>query len=105
MTNLPSHIQLIMPHKVRVISLQRIEDQSFIRLWDLCVREAPLVRQVHLSRHRPSVETRSFGVELQVDRLGGLEADDKLVAGNVLEDALGDVLELDADFDFGFVQG
>jgi hypothetical protein len=34
-----------------------------------------------------------------------LDTDDELVTGNVLEDAGGDILELDADFGLLLVQG
>lgn len=88
-----------------MIALESIEDEGLVRLGDLRLRESPLVRQVHLGWERTSVETGSLGVELEVNGLRGLDAEDKLVAGDVLEDTLGDILELYADLDLRFVQG
>jgi hypothetical protein len=93
-----------MAHKIRVITLKRIKDESFVSLGDLGVREPPLVCEVHLRRHRAGVQTGGFGVHLEVDSLGGLDSDNELVAGDVLKDALRDIFELNTDFDFGFVQ-
>ena len=94
-----------MAHKVRMVTLERVKDERLIRLWDLAVPESSLVRQVHLGRHRARVQTRRLGVHLEIHRLGGLDTQDELVARNVLEDALRDVLELDPHFHLGFVQG
>lgn len=105
MTYLPCNIQLIVPHKVRVVTFQGVQNKRFISLGDLCIGESSLVRQIHLRRHSTGVQAGGFGVQFEVHGLGGLDADDQFVAGDVLEDALCDVFELDADFDFGFVQG
>lgn len=94
-----------MPHKIRVVALQRVEDERLVRLGNLRVRKAPVVRQVHLGRYCARLQPGRLGVHLEVHRLRRLYADDELVARDVLEDALRHVLELDADFDFGLVQG
>jgi hypothetical protein len=103
-THLPGDIELVVAHEVGVIALKRIEDEGLIRLRDMRVCEAPLVRQVHLSRDRACVQAGRLRVELQVNGLGGLDTDDELVAGDVLEDTLGDILVLDTDLNLGLVQ-
>lgn len=50
------------------------------------------------------METRRLGVELEVHGLRGLDTDNELVTGNILEDALSDVFELDTNFDFRFIE-
>jgi hypothetical protein len=103
--HLPSDVELIVADKVGVITLERVENKRLVRLWDLVVGEPPLIRQVHFGRHRVRVQARHLCVHLQVNRLGGLDADDELVARDVFEDTLSDVLELDTNFHLGFVQG
>ena len=88
-----------------MVTAKRVEDESLIRLGDLGVSEPALVREVHLRRDRARVQPGRLRVQLEVDRLRGLDADHELVARDVLEDALRDVLELDAHFDLGLVQG
>ena len=88
-----------------MVALERIEDQALVRLGDLCVREAALVREVHLRRNCACIQTGGLRVEFQVDGLRRLDADHELVARNVLEDALGDILELDADLSLLLVEG
>ena len=46
-----------------------------------------------------------LGVHFDVDRFVGLDPDDELVPGDVLEDAGCDVSELDADFGFLLIEG
>lgn len=87
-----------------MIATKRVEDEGLVRLRDLDLREATLVRQVHLGRDRARVQARRLRVQLEVDGLGRLDADDELVAGDVLEDALRDVLELDPDLDLRLVE-
>lgn len=94
-----------MAHKVRVVTLERVENERLVCLWDLAVREPSLVRQVHLGRQRARVQAGRLGVHLEVHGLGGLDAQNELVARDVLEDPLRDVLELDPHFHFGLVQG
>lgn len=103
--HLPSDVELVLADKVGVVTLERIEDERLVRLWDLGLGEPPLIRQVHFDRHRAHVQARHLCVHLQVDRLGGLNAEDKLVARDIVEDTLGDVFELDPHFHLGFVQG
>jgi hypothetical protein len=87
-----------------MVAPERVQDEGLVRLGDLGVHKPPLVRQVHLDRHRARVQTGHLAVKLEVRGFRRLDADDELVAGDVLEDALRDVLELDTDLDFGFVQ-
>lgn len=103
--HLPSVVELVVAHKIRVVALERVTDERLVRLWDLVVSEPSLVRQVHLGRHRARVQTGLLGVHLEVHGLGGLDTQDELVTRDVLEDALRDVLELDPHFHLGFVQG
>ena len=51
------------------------------------------------------METGGFTVHLQVDRLGRLDTNDEFVASDILEDALCNILELNPDFHFGFIEG
>lgn len=87
-----------------MITLQRVQDQALVSLGDLRVREPPLVGQVHLRRDSACLETRSLGVELEVHSFSRLDAHDELVPADILEDALGDVFELNTDLDLGFIQ-
>ena len=87
-----------------MVTLECVENEGLVRLGDVHVREAALVRQVHLGRDRARVEAGRLRVQLEVHRLGGLDAEHELVPGDVLEDTLRDVLELDADLDLGLVQ-
>ena len=87
-----------------MISLQRVQDQTLVRLRDLRVREPPLIRQVHLRRDRQRLQTGRLCVQLEVDGFGGLDADDEFIPADVAEDTLGDVFELDTNLHLGFVQ-
>jgi len=48
--NPPRSIQLIIPHKIRMIPLERVEEQSFVRFGNVQVGKATFVRQVQLKR-------------------------------------------------------
>ena len=87
-----------------MVALDRVEDQALVRLRDIRLREPALVREVHLRRDCTRVQAGCLRVELEVDCLGGLDTDDELVARDVLEDTLRDVLELNADLNLGLVQ-
>ena len=104
-THLPGVVQLIRAHEVGVIALESVEDERLVRLRDLWVRESPLVRQVHLGWYRAHPQTGLLGVQLQVHGLGGLNAQDKLVAPDVTENARGCILELNPHFHLSVVQG
>lgn len=101
---LPRNIEFIITHKVRVVATESVEDERLVRLWDLGVHEAALVREVHLCRDRTRLQAGGLSVELEVHRFGRLDPDDKLVPRDVLEDTLRHILELDPDLDLGFVQ-
>jgi hypothetical protein len=88
-----------------VIAIERVEDERLVRLGDLWVRESPLVGQVHLGWYRAHPQTGLLGVQLQVHGLGGLNAQDELVAPDVTENARGGILELNPHFHLGVVQG
>ena len=64
---LPSDVQLIVAHKVRMVTVQSVKDQTLIRLRDLLFGKATLVCEVHLDRDSVRVEARHFGVKLHVD--------------------------------------
>ena len=92
-----------MAHKVGVIALECVENESLVRLGDLIFHESPFVRQVHLGWECARVQTRHLGVQLQVHSFGGLNAQDELVATDVFENSRGDVLELESHFHLGVV--
>ena len=104
-THLPCDVQLVISHKVRVVALEGVQDQSLVSLGDLCFGEPALVSQVQLGGDRPRDQAGRLGVELHVDGLGGLNSDDELVSGNVVEDTGGDVLVLNSNLHLGFVEG
>jgi hypothetical protein len=54
--HLPGDVQLIVPDKVGVIALERVEYERFVRFGDLGIRETPLVGEVHLHRYRARVQ-------------------------------------------------
>lgn len=87
-----------------MVSLQGIQDQRFIGLGDLQVGESAAVGEVELGDDRLHRETRQFRVHLDVNGLVGLDSDDQLVAGNVLEDTRGHISELDADLGLLLIQ-
>lgn len=93
----PAGIQLVITNEVGVITLQGVKDEGFIRLWDLEVGEAAAVGQVELSDNGLHAQARELRVHLDVHTLVGLDAHDELVPRDVLEDARGDILELDSD--------
>jgi hypothetical protein len=101
----PAGIQLVITNEVGVVTLQSIQNQGLVSLGDLEIGETTAVGKVKLRNDCLHRETGKLGVHLDVDRLVRLYSDDELVSGNVLEDAGGDVLELDSDFGLLFVQG
>lgn len=103
--NLPASIELIVTNEVGVVPLERIEDQRLVGLWDLQIREAAAVSQVKLSHNSLHRQTRELGIHLDVDGLVGLDTDNKLISGNVLEDTRSDILELDTDLSLLLVEG
>lgn len=75
-THLPGNIELVIADKVGVVTLERVKDERLVRLGDVCVREPPLVREVHFGRDRTRVETGHLRVELQIHGLGRLNTED-----------------------------
>ena len=101
----PGSVQLVITNKVGVIALERIQDQGLVGLGDLEVGEAAAVGQVQLGHHRLHGQTGQLRVHLDIDGLVGLDTDDQLVTGDILEDTRGDVLELNTDLGLLLVQG
>ena len=88
-----------------MITLERIQDQRFICLGNLGLCESLLVSQVHVDRYGSSLESWQFRVHFHVDCFGGLDAEDELITCDIGKYPLDDVFVLDANLDFGFVQG
>lgn len=93
-----------MTNKVGVITTKRVQNERLIRLWDFRLSETSLVRQIHLGGESASIQPGRFGVELEVHRLGRLDPNNEFVTGNVFEDTLSDILELNSDLNLGFVE-
>lgn len=104
MTHLPCTIQLVISDEIGMIAVEGVKNKRLICLWDLGVGKSPLVRQIHLGWNRARHEARSLGIELDVDCFARLDAHYELVAGNVFEDTLCDVMVLNSNLHFGFVE-
>lgn len=104
-TDLPRYVEFIVAHKVGVVAFEGIQYECFVRFGDLGIGESSLVGEVHLGGHGAGVQAGGLRVELQVDSFAGLDTDDEFVASDILENTLGHVFELDADFDLCLVQG
>lgn len=100
----PTGIQFIITDKVRVVTLQGVKNERLVGLGNLQIGEAAAVSQVELSNDSLHAQAGELRVHLDVDTLVGLDTDDQLVARDVLENARGDILELDADLGLLFVQ-
>jgi len=92
--DLPGCVKFVVTDKVAVVALEGIEDKGLVGLGDLEVGETAAVCEVELGHDSLHAETGLLGVHLDVDGLVGLNTDDDFVAGNVLEDARGDVLRI-----------
>lgn len=103
--DLPASIELIVTDKVGVVALESIEDKRFVSLRNLQVREAAAVSKVEFGDNSLHGKARKLGVHLDIDRLVGLDSDNKLVSGDVLEDSRSDILELNTDFGLLLVEG
>lgn len=101
----PAGIKLVVTDKVGVVALESIEDKRFVGLGDLQVGEAAAVGKVELGDNSLHGKTRKLGVHLDVDRLVGLDSDNKFISGDVLEDSRSDILELNTDFGLLLVEG
>lgn len=88
-----------------MIALQAVEHKRLVRLRDLEVRESASVGEVEFSDYSLGAEAGKLRVHLDVDTLVGLDAHNKLVSGNVLEDAGCDIFELDSDLRLLLVEG
>jgi len=102
--NPPTCIQLIVADKIRVVTLQSIEDKCLVCLWDFEITETASISEIKLSDRSLHTESRQLRVHLNIDTLVGLDANNKLIAGDVFEDTAGDVLELDSYFGLLLVQ-
>ena len=86
-----------------MVTLESIENQTLVRFRDLRIRKPPLVGQVHLSWDRTGVQSWCLGVQLEVNGFRRLNTHDEFISGNILEDTLGDILELNTDLDLGLI--
>lgn len=59
-----------------MIALQRIQNQTLVRLGDLRLRKTLLVRQIHLCRDSPRIQPGRLGVQFQVNCFRGLNTND-----------------------------
>jgi hypothetical protein len=93
-----------MTNKAGSVSLESIKDQCLIGFGDLCIRRASHVGQVHLGRHYPSGKTGSLDVKPEVHSFERLDTNDKFISEDILENTLGNILELDTNFDIGLIE-
>jgi hypothetical protein len=127
--DLPGDVELIVANKVGVITLDGVEDEGPVRdnyssvglyfatprrgkeenllvsLGDLEVRESSLVSEIHFGRYSSHRKSRSLRIHLEVDCFSRLDTNDELVAGDLLEDTLSDILVLNTDLSLLFVEG
>lgn len=103
--NSPASIEFVITDKVGVVALESIQDKRLVGLRNLQVGETAAVGKVELGDNGLHGKTRKLRVHLDVDRLVGLDSDDKLVSRNVLEDSRSDILELNTDFGLLLVEG
>jgi len=103
--DLPAGIELIVTDKVGVVALESIQDQRLVSLGNLKVGESPAVGKIKLGNHSLHAETGQLRVHLDVHGFVGLDAEDELVTWDVLENARGYILELDANLDLGLIEG
>ena len=100
----PASVKLVVTHKVGVVALEAVEDQRLVRFRNLEVRESSSVGEVELRDNGLHAEAWQLGVHLDVDTLIGLDAHNKLVPRNVLEDTGCDILELNPYLGFLLVE-
>lgn len=100
----PACIKFVVADKVGMVSLQGIQDQGLVGLGDPEVREATAIREVKFRHNRLHGQAGQLRVHLNVHALVGLHANDKLIAGDVLEDARCHVTELDTNLRLLFVE-
>ena len=81
-----------------MIAFHGVQNQALVCFWDFQVGESSSIGEIQLSNHGLHAQTRELGVHLDVDRFVRLNANDELVARDVLKDARGHVFELDTDF-------
>jgi len=87
-----------------VVTLQSIKDKCLVRLWDFEIAETASISEIKLSHRSLHTEPRQLRVHLNIDTFVGLDANNKFIAGDVLEDTAGDVLKLDSYFSLLLVQ-
>lgn len=101
----PAGVEFIITDEVRVVTLESIQDERLVGLGDLQIGEATAVGEIKLGDHGLHGQTRQLRVHLDVNRFVGLDTDDQLVAGDVLEDSGGHILELNTNLGLLLVQG
>ena len=102
--DLPCHVKLVITDEIRMIALECVEDERLVCLWDLRLGESLLIGHVELHRDGTCGEARQFRVHLHPDRFRRLDAEDKLIATDIVEDPLDGVFILNPDLDLAFVQ-
>jgi len=103
--DLPRHVKLVVTHKVRMVALEGVEDESFVRLGDLRIGKSLRVGHVELDRDGTCGKARQFGVHFHINRFVRLNPEDELVSGDIGEDALNGILVLNPDLDLALIQG
>jgi hypothetical protein len=116
--NPPRSIQLIIPHKIRMIPLERIEYKCLVRLGDMQIRETAFVRQIQLPTSESVIvggvsdlgggsthgETGQFGIHFHVHRLIRLNPNHKFITRDILENPRRNIIKLDSNLRFLLVQ-
>lgn len=103
--NLPACVEFIVTHKVRVVTLQSVQDERFVGFGNLQVRETAAIGEIQLSHDGLHGQARQLGVHLDVHRLVGLHSDNQLVTRDILENTRCDIAELNTDFGLLLIQG
>lgn len=103
--DLPALFQLIAADKVVLVSLENVENQSFVGVGDVGGSVALGIREVELGNGGVVGVAGGLDHHFHVDGFVGLDADDEFVAGERgVEVVAGYVAELDTDVDFLVVE-
>ena len=88
-----------------MIPLEGVKDQRLVCLGDLDIRKSTSVCKVKFGDNSLHTQTWEFRIHFDIHGLIWLHADHKLVAWDILEDARGNIFELNANFRLLFIQG
>lgn len=102
--DLPGDVQLVITDKVGVVPFESVKDKSLVCLRDFGVGESFLIGEVELDWDRSSCKTGQLCIHFHVNSLGWLNSKDELIAGDVVEDTLCGIFELDPDLHLALVQ-